>query len=84
MHGSLRMGTACEDTQVPHNAHQRTSSAEMKMFFPDLWMEMDAIFSRTTYFYSSESKYKVSRVARIEAIHRFKLVVFPSNGYCHS
>lgn len=79
MHGSLRMGTACEDTQVPRNAHQRTSSAEMKMFFP-----VDAIFSRTTYFYSSESKYKVSRVAGIEAIHRFKLVVFPSNGYCRS
>lgn len=34
MNGSLRMGTACEDIPVPHNAPQRTFAAENnKIFF---------------------------------------------------
>lgn len=72
------MGRACEDTHVPQNAHQRTSTVEMnKMFFP-----LDtSLFSPATDFYSNELKYKVPKVAGIKAMQGFKLVVFFD---CHS
>lgn len=77
MNGFLRMGRAYEDTHIPQNAHQRTSTAE---FLP---LDISS-FPPATYFYSDESKYKVPRMAGIKAMHGFKLVVFPSIDYCHS
>lgn len=72
------MGRAWEDTHVPQNAHQRTSTAEInKMLFP-----LDtSLFSLVTYFYSNELKYKVPKVAGIKVMYGFKLAVFFD---CHS